>query len=137
MNEWYKLIQLECHKDVRGSLCVIESENVIPFKIRRVFYDYGNIDCNYSRGNHANRFSKFGIVSISGSCSILINNGKEQRSILLDSPEKMLYIDKMVWKEIKSLSQNNIILVLSDGLYNADEYIRDFNVFLDEINKKQ
>lgn len=118
--------------DERGGLAVIEENNNFPFPIRRVFYEY-NTDPSISRGNHANLNSRFGLVSITGSCVVEVNDGNESVEYLLDSPLKLLVIDKMIWKEMKCFSKDNILLVLSDQVYDGKEYLRDFNDFSEMI----
>lgn len=118
--------------DDRGGLAVIEENKQIPFPIKRVFYEY-NTDPSISRGNHANLNSSFALVSITGSCVVEVNDGYESVEYLLDSPLKLLVIDKMIWKEMKCFSKDNILLVLSDQVYDGKEYLRDFNDFSEMI----
>lgn len=121
--------------DDRGGLAVIEENKEIPFPIKRVFYEY-NTDPTISRGNHANLNSRFGLVSITGSCVVKVSDGYESVEYLLDSPLKLLVIDKMIWKEMKCFSKENILLVLSDQVYDGKEYIRNFDEFLTIVRKQ-
>ena len=112
-----------------GFLTVFEEEKQIPFKIKRVFYEYG-LKETCSRGEHANKHSRFCMVSVHGKCDVTIQDGKETTTYKLDNPNKVLFVDKMVWKTMTNFSKDCVLLVLSDYLYDKDEYIRDFDEFL-------
>jgi dTDP-4-dehydrorhamnose 3,5-epimerase-like enzyme len=133
---YHFMIELKEHGDFRGNLQVIEAEKNIPFPIRRIFYQYNN-DVNASRGNHANRNSRFGFVCVSGECSVKIDDGKDVKTYVLDSPRKLLVIDKMIWKEMYGFSDNSVLLVVSDCLYDSFEYIYDYSEFVKSIDCKK
>jgi WxcM-like, C-terminal. len=119
------LVEIQEHGDERGCLGVLEENADIPFKIKRIFYIY-NTDVNTTRGNHANIDSRFGFISLVGSCCIEVDDGCLKKEYVLDSPTKLLLVDKMVWKVMKNFSEDNILLVLSDQVYNSKEYINDY-----------
>lgn len=112
-----------------GSLVAFEEEKEIPFKIKRVFFEYG-LKPNITRGNHANKNSRFCIITISGSCDIFVKEGSKQKAYHLDSPDKVLYLDKMIWKTMTNFSNDCNLLILSDCMYDKNEYIRDFAEYL-------
>lgn len=89
------------------------------------------------RGNHANKDSHFILVCVKGSCKVLVNDGENQAKFTLDSPKKALYLNKMVWKEMYDFSKDAILLVLTNTLYNENEYIRSFEDFLVLVNSKK
>ncbi|EAI8083560.1 WxcM-like domain-containing protein, partial [Campylobacter coli] len=41
---------------------------------------------------------------------------------------------KMLWKQMYDFSKDCILLVLSNTLYDANEYIRDYNEFLKAVD---
>jgi len=129
------IIQLKELGDDRGGLIAVEEYKDLPFKIKRVFYEYNSL-ANITRGNHANKISRFGLVSIVGSCSIEIDDGRESVKYILDSPNKLLYLDRMIWKVMKDFSSNNVLLVLSDQKYYSSEYIKDYAKFRKLISIK-
>nr|WP_102363924.1 FdtA/QdtA family cupin domain-containing protein [Vibrio lentus] len=100
-NDDYKVVELEAMGDERGQLVAIESSNQIPFDMRRVFYVYGTSG-DKARGCHANKKTKFVIISVAGSCVVSVNNGRKKEDIILDVPTKGLYLNNMVWKEMHS-----------------------------------
>ena len=118
-----------------GSLIALEEKKEIPFKIKRGFFEY-DLKSNAARGNHANKNSRFCIVAIFGSCDITISEGNKETVYHLDSPSEVLYLDKMIWKTMNNFSNNCILLILSDCVYEKNEYIRDYDEYLREYYGK-
>lgn len=134
MNKKWEIIKLKCFADERGKLNVIEGMKDIPFDIKRIFYEY-DAEGEESRGNHANRESSFCLMCVSGSCVVDVDDGVHNDTIILDNPSKLLYMDKLVWKVMKSFSKNCVLLILSDKGFNKKEYIYDYNEYLKEVFK--
>ena len=124
------------HDDERGKMCVAEYDSVLPFIVKRIFYDYDNKLTDSVRGIHANRTSRFVFICVNGSCSITADDGNKKETFLLDDPTKALYMDKMVWKEIFNYTVDCVLVVLSDSLYDKNEYIRDYESFINEKKGK-
>lgn len=131
-NKKHYLFELKPFSDEDGFLSVIEEEKQIPFKIKRIFYEYGVKETSL-RGKHANKNSQFCLIAVSGSCDVIVEDGISKTSYKLDNPNKVLYLDKMVWKTMTNFSNNCVLLVLSDCLYDKNEYIRDYDKYLELI----
>lgn len=131
-NKRHYLFEVGSFHDEDGFLTVLEEKRQIPFKIKRIFYEYG-VKKTSLRGKHANKNSRFCLISISGSCDVIVHDVAYDKIVEtnyhLDSPNKILYLDKMVWKTMTNFSDDCVLLVLSDCLYDKNEYIRDFNLF--------
>lgn len=134
-NNWYKEFDINSFDSNNGSLSVIEENKNIPFDIKRIFYEY-NLDNNSIRGNHANKNSSFCFICLKGNVQINIDNGFEKRKIILNNPKHVLYIDKMVWKTMSNFSKDCILLILSNHYYDKNEYIKDYDQYLDLIKSK-
>ena len=132
----YKLYTLNSFGDERGALVPIENGNNSDFDIKRVFYIYGASSDNV-RGMHANKYSKFILISVCGRCKILIDDGNETTVIELNKPNQALYLDKMIWKEMYDFSDDAVLLVLSNEKYNEKEYIRDYKEFKKNVKENQ
>lgn len=122
--------------DHRGEMAVISGNIDVPFEIKRLFYIW-NVDNNAERGNHANKNSAFVMLCLAGSCTIEVDDGNLKSSYVLDSPNKYLFIDRLIWKTMKKFTNNCVLLVLSDSLYDKFEYIYDYNEFLEMIHGKE
>lgn len=127
----YKELEFIQNGDDRGNLVVIEGNMDIPFKIKRIFYIYGS-DTEVIRGEHANRKTEFALINVSGSSKVRIDNGFNKTVIELNKPSKGIYIPTMVWKDMYDFSNDSVLLVLASEHYDAEEYIRDYDVFLKE-----
>ena len=131
-NKKHYLYEIKPFSDEDGSLAVIEEEKQIPFKIKRIFYEYG-VEQSSLRGQHANKNSRFCLIAVSGSCDVIVEDGKNKTIYKLDKPNKVLYLDKMVWKTMTHFSKDCVLLVLSDCLYDKQEYVRDFKEYMNNI----
>jgi dTDP-4-dehydrorhamnose 3,5-epimerase-like enzyme len=128
-----KFLQLQSHGDERGSLISLEEFNNIPFEIKRIYYLF-NTSKGVKRGYHAHKTLKQAVIALQGSCMFHLDDGHSQADIKLFEPNKALFIDSFIWREIYDFSDDCLLLVLADQVYNEDDYIRDYQVFLQEIN---
>lgn len=129
----YKIIKFKVNGDNRGSLISLEQQKNIPFNIKRVYYIYGT-RINTTRGKHAHKNLKQIVVCVSGKCKFLLDDGKTKKIIKLDSPDKGLYIGKYIWREMYDFSQDCVLVVLVNKYYNENEYIRDYDEFIEKCN---
>ncbi len=125
----YRLLNFIVRGDARGSLVAIENNKDIPFEIKRVFYIY-NTQNDSPRGCHANKKSQFVLIPLQGSCKVKIRLPHEEKIYTLNTPEQGLWLNNMVWKEMYDFSPQTTLLILSDHLYDASEYISDYNEYL-------
>lgn len=123
------IINLPKFLDARGNLSFVEQENHIPFVIRRTYwlYDVPGGEC---RGGHAYQENQEFIVALSGSFDVVLDNGKEKIVFTLNRSYYGLYVPKGLWREMENFSTNALALVLSSTDYSADDYIRDYDEFL-------
>ena len=125
----YKLLKFKIMGDERGSLISLEQQKNIPFIVKRVYYIFGTKK-NVVRGKHAHTNLQQVAICVSGSCKFLLDDGKIKKTILLDSPDKGLYIGKNIWRQMSNFSKDCVLMVLANQYYNEKEYIRDYNEFL-------
>ncbi len=132
----YELLKFKEYGDDRGNLVVAEGSGMdIPFQIQRVFYMYGS-DPKIVRGQHANRDTEFVLINVSGSSKVLVDDGQTKEVVTLDKPRMGLYLGKMIWKEMYDFSADSVLLVLASRHYEEQEYIRDYDTFLNELQTK-
>jgi dTDP-4-dehydrorhamnose 3,5-epimerase-like enzyme len=120
--------------DDRGSLVVAEASGSCPFPIRRVFWVVGTSP-GVSRGFHAHVESRQLAVCVAGACSMLMDDGKSRETVRLDSPDKALLIEPMVWHEMHDFTTDCVLLVMSDATYDESDYIRDKARFDELVGK--
>jgi dTDP-4-dehydrorhamnose 3,5-epimerase-like enzyme len=124
-----RLIKLKINGDKRGSLIAIEGEGQLPYKIARIFYMFG-MNTDIIRGNHANKKSTISFIAVNGSCTIMIDDGDQRESFVLDNPNTALLCLPMTWKEIYNFSPDCILMGICDTYYDTEDYIPDYNTFL-------
>lgn len=136
MNKRFELRELKELGDARGRMCVVETNQHIPFEIKRFFYDFQTRGTE-SRGNHANIRSQFAFISLAGSCTVDVDDGTHCETFVLDTPTRLLWVDKMTWKVMRDFSPDNVLLVVSDQHYDGNEYIRDYDRFKEIVREEQ
>ena len=112
-------IRLTTYSDTRGALTVLEK--VLDFNIKRIYYIY-NVD-DSTRGGHRHKTTKQAAICIAGSCEIFVNNGREQKTFNLDSPEKCLVLETEDWHTMHNFSKNAILLVVASENFDQADYI--------------
>ena len=123
--------------DERGHLVVVEGNKDIPFEIKRIFYIYGS-DSDIIRGQHANRESEFVLINVAGTSKVKIKDGKGNEIVYsLNRPHTGIYLPKMIWKEMYDFSEDSMLSVLASELYDPEEYIRDYQEFVNLVNLKE
>jgi len=125
---YFPVIDLPRRGDERGALVVAEAMADCPFEIRRVYWVFGTAE-GVSRGFHAHHRTRQLAVCVSGSCDLRMNDGRETATIRLDSPDRALPIEPMVWHEMHNFSPDCVLLVMADAEYDEADYIRDFEAF--------
>ena len=125
-----RIIELPKILDDRGNLSFAENNNQIPFEIKRTYWLY-DVPGGIARGGHAEKNNEELVIAISGSFEILVDDGKESKTFTLNRSYYGLYIPKGLWREIKEFSSNSVALEFGSIPYDVDDYIRDYNVFLD------
>ena len=122
------------HGDERGQLVALEEFKDIPFKIKRVYYMY-DTSAGVRRGFHAHKNLEQILICIHGSCKILLDNGIEKKNISLEKPYEGLYVANNMWREMYDFSPDAVLMVLASELYNEEDYIRNYDEFLELVKK--
>jgi dTDP-4-dehydrorhamnose 3,5-epimerase-like enzyme len=119
--------------DDRGSLVALESQKNIPFEIKRVYYIF-DTKSGVVRGLHAHKDLSQVMVCLKGRCHVVLDNGSTKEQVVLDSPNKGLLLDSMIWREMHDFSEDCVLLVLANEYYDESDYIRDYDEFLKKVN---
>ena len=134
IHEKCPVIKFKEFGDKRGQMVIVEGNESIPFEIKRVFYIYGTVP-GVIRGQHANKESEFVLINVSGTSKVKITDGKESMVVDLDEPMKGIYIPKMMWKDMYDFSADSVLLVLSSAHYDAGEYIRNYENYIQMLKE--
>ncbi|MDO5971117.1 FdtA/QdtA family cupin domain-containing protein [Flavivirga aquimarina] len=123
-----QLIDLPKVLDRRGNLSFFESNNQIPFKIKRTYWIY-DVPGGEIRGSHAFKESCELIIALSGSFDVILNDGEVEKKYNLNRSYFGLYVPKMLWRRVENFSTNSLALIVSSISYDENDYIRDFDEF--------
>ena len=129
MKAYSNVIDLDIRGDERGSLIALEENYNTPFAIKRVYYIFGTKE-GVRRGFHAHKELKQLAICVSGSCKFHLDDGKEKKEVLLESPDRGLLIEGLIWREMYDFSPDCVLLVLASEYYDESDYIRDYDDFL-------
>lgn len=128
-----KIIEFPKVENRKGNLAVIEKE-VIPFAIKRVYYLY-DVPSTSTRGGHAHKSLSQVLIAISGSFDVLLKDGTETRVVTLNKPDRGLLIKNYTWRELENFSSGAVCLVVASQEYDEEDYIRDYDVFIDQLDQ--
>lgn len=123
--------------DERGDLIVVEGGIDISFDIKRIFYMYGS-DSEVVRGQHANKRTEFVLINVAGQSKVRVKDGKGNEAVFsLNRPNTGIYIPNMVWKDMYDFSEDSVMICLASEHYDAEEYIRDYDKFVELIGEEE
>ena len=128
------LYQLNKMHDVEGNLTFIYQNIHVPFEINRVFYSY-DIPGGEERGGHAHKECHQFIIAASGSFEVVLDDGTNKRTVTLNRPFWGLHVPPGIWSSEQGFSSGSICLVLASHAYSEDDYIRNYDEFLEYIKK--
>lgn len=126
------LHQLPCFRDLRGSLTVADFAADLPFVPRRYFSVF-DVPSRETRGEHAHRRCHQFLICVHGSVRVLADDGRRREEFTLDSPELGIHLPPLTWGTQYRYSEDAVLIVFASEPYDADEYIRDYKAFLDEV----
>ena len=98
-----------------------------------VFYSY-DIPGGESRGAHAHKQCHQFLVAASGAFEVLLDDGVNKRTVLLNRPFYGLHVPPGIWAAEQGFSSGSICLVLASHGYEKEDYIRDYDDYLNYIN---
>nr|WP_297230947.1 FdtA/QdtA family cupin domain-containing protein [uncultured Prevotella sp.] len=124
-----KLIELPKFNDPRGNLSFAENCTQIPFEIKRTYWLF-DVPGGESRGGHAYKTTEELVIALSGSFDVVIDDGKERKTFVLNRSYYGLYIPKGLWREMINFSTNSLALEFASTPYDKNDYIRNYNDFL-------
>lgn len=123
-----RLIRLPSVEDLRGRLSFGQVEAELPFTPKRYFLVY-DVPTAEVRGEHSHRRLHQMLICVKGSVSVVVDDGKKRAEVRLEAATQGLYIPPLVWGIQYGYSADAVLLVLASEVYEAEEYIRDYDEF--------
>ncbi|MBR3387850.1 MAG: WxcM-like domain-containing protein [Bacteroidales bacterium] len=118
------------HSERKGNLTVVENGVTLPFDVKRVYYLY-DVPGGENRGAHAHKELSQLIIAASGSFTVTLDDGKCKRSYFLNRPYQALYVKPGLWRDLVDFSSGAVAMVLASDIYKKEDYIRDYDEFVD------
>ncbi len=115
--------------DARGNLAFMQND-ILPFEMKRIYYLF-DVPNNAFRGGHSHIDQHEILIALSGSFEVVLDDGLEKTTILLNKPNIGLPIATGIWRELQNFSSGAVCLVVASDVFDEADYIRDYNEFLD------
>jgi hypothetical protein len=129
MQEPYLIELQKIGEEEIGYISVAQAFSNVPFEIKRVYWIYQTPE-TVERGNHAHKNTVQLLVCLKGKIRITLEN--RQRKIfefILNNPNQGLFIPNYYWRKL-NFFEEGIVICLSSLEYDENDYIRDYNEFL-------
>jgi hypothetical protein len=81
---------------------------------------------------HAHRHLNQLAVAVRGSVTFLLDDGSGPSTVVLNDPAQGLLLGSMVWRDLYDFSDDCVLMVLADQLYDPADYITDYDEFIRE-----
>lgn len=124
------IVEFPKFEDRAGNLTPVYGSINIPFDVKRVFYSY-DIPGGEARGAHAHKECHQLLVAASGSFEVVLDDGVNKRTLLLNRPFFGLHIPPAIWAMEQGFSSGSICLVLASHVYEEEDYIREYEEFVE------
>ena len=122
------VVELGKIENNQGNLTVVQSNQDVPFDIKRVFYLY-DIPGGEARGAHAHKQCHQFLVAVSGCFEVALDDGVNKRTVTLNRPFYGLHIPPGIWAAEQEFSSGSVCLVMTSETFSEEDYIRDYEQF--------
>jgi acetyltransferase-like isoleucine patch superfamily enzyme len=129
------LHRIPAFEDIRGSLVAGEIDQELPFTPARFFVVH-DVPGSEVRGEHAHRECHQFLICVKGSVHVLVDDGHNRQEIVLNRPELGIYIPPRIWGTQYKYSGDAALLVFASHPYDTDDYIRDYNAWLELVTSR-
>lgn len=117
-----------------GELSFFEANHDIDFDMKRIYY-ISKVPEGVRRGFHAHKALKQLLFCPYGRIQLVLENELGREEIELCDPSIGVVIDKPTWREMLWLQKDSVLCVSASDYYDVEDYIRDYDQFLDIIKK--
>lgn len=130
-----RLMKLNSIGQPSGILTVVENcADNMPFDIKRIFYLH-NLADGAVRGGHTHITSQEIIIPVAGGFTLTLDDGTRQQSFIMDNRTEGMYVAPGIWRTLSDFLAGTVILVLSSEPFREDDYIRDYNEYIETLHQ--
>ena len=81
------------------------------------------------RGGHSHIEQHEVLIALSGSFTVVVDDGETKQKIVMNKPTKGLHIPNGIWRELEDFSAGSVCLVLASDIFTEADYIREHKDF--------
>jgi dTDP-4-dehydrorhamnose 3,5-epimerase-like enzyme len=115
-------------EDTRGNLAFIQND-ILPFEFKRIYYLF-DVPSTAFRGGHSHINQYEILIALSGSFEVVLDDGIEKKTVLLNKSNVGLHITTGIWRELQNFSSGAVCLVVASDVFEEADYVRDYAEFL-------
>jgi dTDP-4-dehydrorhamnose 3,5-epimerase-like enzyme len=123
-----RIVDLPHHIRADGEEVVAEAATGVPFAIARLFVL--RAPRGAARGKHAHRLCSQFMICVHGAVNVVVDDGTERKTFLLDRGNRALLVPPMIWNTVVFETDQSVVAVLCDRVYEAEDYVSDYGEFL-------
>ncbi len=127
-------VRLRSSRDNRGMLTFAEAMRDFPFRLERMFW-ITDVPPGAKRGGHAHSTCTEIVCCVRGCFRLILDNGRDRREFVLDSPTYAVIIPAGVWCSLEDFAEDSIVLVGASEEYSPEgytwsyeDYVRSFDL---------
>lgn len=124
------MVDLPGNPEELRQVTFVEFDARALFPVRRVYWVHA-VEEGEMRGFHAHLDTRQLIVAASGAFEVVLDDGRERRSFVLDDPTRALFVPGGLWRVFRTLATGSVMLVLASSHFNEEDYIRDYDAYLE------
>jgi len=135
--QFYKFLNFPFFDTKNGMLFMFQEgddEKSLPFNVKKVLTMKG-MNGSHKRGGHTHFKTNQILIAINGGCTVDLDNGTKKTSLLLEGAHQGLLLYPFVWHTMHSFKPDTTLLVLADMIYDESDYIRNYDDFLQQLQK--
>ncbi len=131
-----RLVALGQNRAPEGLLTVAQAYDHVPFAVKRCFVVQPS-GPGTLRGNHAHRACSQFLVCLSGQIDVAVDDSKAKAVHELRGPSHALLVPPGIWCSQTYKTSDAVLLVLCDQVFSEADYIRDYDVFVRDVDEKR
>jgi dTDP-4-dehydrorhamnose 3,5-epimerase-like enzyme len=124
-----RIIAIPKITEARGNLGFVEGNRHIPFSIERVYF-LNDVPGGTHRGSHAHKKLEQFLIPLSGSFTVVLNDGEKSVDFVLDRSHQGLFLPPGYWRTLKDFTSGAVVVVLASQPYDPDDYINNYDEFI-------
>lgn len=122
-------VHMRSARDHRGLLTFAEGMKDIPFALKRMFW-ITDVPPGAKRGGHAHNTCMEMVCCVKGRFRLVLDNGRERREFVLDSPGYAVIIPAGVWCSLEDFAEGSVVLVGASEEFSLAGYVKDYDAFI-------